>query len=66
MTKIDIFYQEVRKQIKNYYRYNKDPDIIEIYNLAYEAGIPPTIVEEVIQDTMVDMSRIYGTDTDAE
>lgn len=66
MTKIDIFYQEVRKQIKNYYRYNKEPDMMEIYNLAWEAGVPPTMVEEVIQDTMVDMSRLYGTDTDTE
>lgn len=66
MTKIDIFYQEVRKQIKNYYRYNKEPDMIEIYNLAGEAGVPPSMVEEVIQDTMIDMSRLYGTNTDAE
>ena len=66
MTKIDIFYQEVRKQIKNYYRYNKDPDMMEIYKLAWDAGVPPTMVEEVVQDTMVDMSRIYGTDTDTE
>ena len=66
MTKIDIFYQEVRKQIKNYYRYNKEPDMIEIYNLAGEAGVPPSMVEEVIQDTMTDMSRLYGTDTDAK
>lgn len=40
--------------------------MMEIYNLAWEAGVPPTMVEEVIQDTMVDMSRLYGTDTDTE
>ena len=61
MTKNDIFYQEVRNQVKNYYRYNKEPNIQLIYQLAADARIPHYRIEEVIQDTMADMRKIYAT-----
>ena len=61
MTKIDMFYQEVKKQIKNYYRYDKTPDIDMLYQLGADAGVPPTMIEEVIRDTMNDMLRLYAT-----
>ena len=61
MTKIDRFYQEVQNQIRKYYRYGKKPDIELIYNFAGDAGVPPTMVEEVIRDTMSDMLRLYAT-----